>query len=43
MDTKVKTAVQVVIDYLDDLMVVEPGRRVADTSNHLQELLDNEG
>lgn len=41
-DPKVAEALQTVIDYLDDLMVVEPSRKLADTSNFLQALLDKD-
>lgn len=40
MDEKVKDAMQVVVDYLDDLMTVEPTRTLADASNFLQKKLD---
>lgn len=42
MDSKVAEAMKVVVDYLDDLMVVEPTRELADVSNFLQKKLDEE-
>ncbi len=42
MDSKVREALKTVIDYLDDLMTVEPGPALANTSNFLQKKLDQD-
>lgn len=42
MDSETKAHVQATVDYLDDLMDEAPSRELADTSNYLQALLDEE-
>jgi len=40
MNQETKEAFKAVIEYLDSIMENTPTRQVADTCNHLQELLD---
>lgn len=40
MDRETKDAIKTVIAYLDVMMETTPSRRVSDTHNHLEELLE---
>ena len=37
----IKTAMRIVIDYLDEMMVETPSRELADTSNYLEKLIED--
>lgn len=42
MDDDLKEAMQKVVDYLDEQMELLPSRALADTSNYLQRMLNEE-
>lgn len=37
-----KEALQIVVDHLDDLMVESPSRELADVSNYLQAMIEEQ-